>query len=65
MTALRILAKRFARGDESKVTEVLHTVQVIVAVRMGDLAAVRHLVECAGMDVHTRDHVSCGCIDHA
>ena len=38
--------------------------QLIVAVRMGGLAEVRHLVECAGTDVNTRDRVSCGFIHH-
>ena len=43
--------------------EALQKAQLIVAVRMGDLAEMKHLIECAGMDVNTRDHVRCGFID--
>ena len=44
---------------------MLHTAQVIVAVSMGDLAAVRHLIECEGTGVKARDPVSCGFIGDA
>ena len=42
----------------------VHKAQLIVAVRMGDIAEARHLVECQGVDIHTRDHV-CWAILHA
>ena len=45
--------------------EALQKAQLIVAVRMGDLAEVRHLIECEGTDVNVRDHVSCGFIGDA
>ena len=45
--------------------EVVRPTQLIVAVRMGDLAEVKRLIECEGTDVNTRDHVSCGFIGHA
>ena len=42
--------------------EALQKAQLIVAVRMGDVAEVRHLIECSGTDGNVRDHVSCGFI---
>ena len=62
MTALQSLVDQFAEGDESQLMEALQKAQLIVAVRMGDLAEVRHLIECSGTDVNVRDHVSCGFI---
>ena len=61
-TALQRLAKKFTEGDESQLTEALQKAQLIVGVRMGDLAEMRHLIECEGIDVSTRDNVSCGFI---
>ena len=61
-TVLQTLANRLTRCDESQLMEALQKAQLIVAVRMGDLAEVRQLIECAGMDVNVRDYVSCGCI---
>ena len=45
--------------------EVIRPTRLAVAVRMGNLAEVRHLIEWEGMDVNTRDHVSCGFIGDA
>ena len=59
MTLLQTLAGRYTRGDEAQVMEALQKAQLIVAVRMGNLAEVRHLVECEGIDAKARDHVSC------
>ena len=59
---LQALANEFTGGDESQVMEALQKAQLVVGVRMGDLADVRHLIECEGVDVNTRDHVSCGFI---
>ena len=42
--------------------EALQKAQLIVAVRMGGLAAVRQLIECEGTGVKARDPVSCGFI---
>ena len=57
-----MLAMRFTRGDESRLMEALQKAQLIVAVRMGDLAEVRHFIEYAGTDVNVSDYVSCGFI---
>ena len=62
---LQALAKRFTGGDESRLMEALQKAQLVVTVRMGDLVEARHLIECEGADVNTRDRVSCGFIGHA
>ena len=56
-TAVQTLAKRFTSGDEAQLTEAIQKSQLIVAVKSGDIADVRGLMECQGMDVHTRDYV--------
>ena len=62
---LQTLANRFSSGNESVVMRALHKAQLIVAVRMGDLAEVRRLIECEGMGVKAKDRVSCGFIGDA
>ena len=64
MTPLQTFARRYTGGDETRLMKVLQKAQLIVAVSMGDLAQVRHLIECEGTDVNARDHVSCGFIGH-
>ena len=54
---MKSFAKRFIRGDEAQLAEAIHKGQLIVAVKSGDIADVRRLVECQGVDIHTRDHV--------
>ena len=56
-TALQALAKQFTHGDEAQLTEAIQKSQFIVAVKSGDIADVQQLVECQGVDIHTRDHV--------
>ena len=59
---LQSFVDQFAEGDESQLMGSLQNAQLIVAVRMGDLAEVRHLIECEGTDVNMSDYVSCGFI---
>ena len=58
-TALQTLAKKFTRGDEAQLTGAIQKGQLIVAVKSGDLADVRRLVKCQGVDINGRDHVCC------
>ena len=58
-TALQSLARQYTDGDESQMIEAIQKGQLIVAVKSGDIAEVRQLVECQGVDIHsvTRDYV--------
>ena len=56
-TALQSLSREYTRGDESQLNEAIHTGQLIVAVKSGDIANVRQLVECQGVDINAQDHV--------
>ena len=58
-TALKSLAKRFTGGDESQLIDDIYKAQLIIAMRRGDIAGVRRLVECPGVDVNGRDRVRC------
>ena len=53
-TALQRLAKKFAGGNEARLTEAIQKGQLIVAVKSGDIAGVQR---CQGVDIHTRDGV--------
>ena len=57
LTALQMLAKRNTGGDEARLIEAIEKGQLIVAVKSGDIADIRRLVENQGADIHTRDHV--------
>ena len=60
MTAL---AKRFTRGNEVRLTDAIQKARLIVAVKNGDIADVRYLVECQGKDIHAKDSVCWFCFD--
>ena len=56
-TALQTLAKRFTQGNEAQVVNAIQQTQLIVAVKSGDFADLRNLVECQGADFKAKDHV--------
>ena len=56
-TALQTLAERYTRGDESQLIEVIENARLTIAVKSGDIADIRRLGECQGVDIHTRDRV--------
>ena len=61
--ALQRLARRYTGGNKSQLMGAHQKAKLVVAVKMEDLAEVRHLIECEGTDINARDHVSCGFID--
>ena len=53
-----MLASRFADGDEAQLMEGIQQVQPIVAIKVGDLAELRRLLEVQGLDPNAGDYVS-------
>ena len=54
---MEILADRFTDDDKAQLLKAIQKAELIIAVKSGDIADVRRLVECQGVGLHAPNQV--------